>query len=490
MPRFSTLKSIGCAWSGTQRRFAASRPTPCAYSDVDVTVPWSENIEPLVTPRYHQGRLMLSNIMSSTAGMQKHSDLHFGEFADVAFGANAITPLVAEASFKAKPTSKMVDFQTRKREGEIVLNPLEQFTAVATCNAGALKSNCTHYGTRFVGHYTPEIFATFPLQLTCPTYGEGRNYGDYLLQRTNAAGDKHTNFTYDIWTTANLTHPMGVDGLNGLIYHVVEYLRALTPDSSLATAVKAEANAKTLDILTAFAELPDTMHSIMGAVREILTRFVNVKRKIKSILRNAAGLATESANLWLMWRYEIMPFILTIEDGLKVLNASMVEYQTTRVGLHNLITIPAYAGWSTPEIDVLDRGYLKRRFDATMGVAEQQLSANVLVTWWELQPLSFVVDWVLNIGDLLGSLGSPRGTMQDASSYSWRYNDTCEFTNPDWVGPPIVLQLNYYKLSVLDLNQHLGLTINPSMTWKRWLDAFSLSWLAYKGSYLNNVRKL
>lgn len=491
MPRFSVLNRITSSWTGTVRRFANPRPTPCTYTDYDIPTHWAEYIRGPATSLYTPGRLLMTNIIAANGGMTSQVDLHYGEFADTAFGVNADQHMVVNLSGKVKPKSRMTEFLTRKRAGEVVLNPMEQFSVELTSRTGALKSNCTLYGTRRLSHRHLSLFEQWPIvDLSCPSYGKGRDYGPYALQRPSAHFDHGSDFWYDIWTTPTLAHPMSEEGLRGLGIYLLEHLRALDVDKGLATAVKAEANGKTLDILTAFAELPDTMHSIMGAVREILERFLTTKRRIKSFLRNAAGATTELANVWLQYRYEIMPFVLTIRDGLLVLNKAAIEYQTTRKGTRLETAVDPYGGWSCDPFEVLHRGYLKRRFDASIGVLEQNLSADAFVTWWELQPLSFVVDWVLNIGDLLSSLGSPRGTMQDGSSYSWRFDDTIAFTNPSWVGPPITAKVNFYKLNVLDLDLHLGLNISPSLSWKRWLDAFSLSWLAFKGHYLDNLRKL
>lgn len=490
MPAFTIFKGARPSSSGHAVRFETSRPTPCAFSYMPLVSLWETKVKEPALAKYHPGRKALVSVQTD---LSWQSDTHYGEFIDASFGSNALSPLIATGTYKWKPESRMVDFQTRKRAGEIILKPMERYEYTTTCFAGQYKTACNLWGVRTITHKMRDVSAQWPVIGTgCSTYPQGRLVDDFLIEYIKATndGEYYSAFDYEIWTASKLIQPMDLASLNGLSSLVVEQLRSMPVDTGLATAVKAEANAKTLDILTAFAELPQTVESVMDSVKDILSKFVKAKRKIRNFVKTTAGMATESANVWLQFRYEIMPNILLIEDALKVLNASTIEYQSTRQGNRFQVDIPPYAGWSTEPIDVLDRCFLKRRFEAEMSVARQQLSADSLVTWWELQPLSFVIDWVLNIGDLLGSLGSPQGTMQDASSYSHRFDDVVTFTNPNWVGPPITVQMNFYKINVLDLNNHLGLNISPSMTWKRWLDAVSLGWLAYKGHYLDNLRKL
>jgi len=109
------------------------------------------------------------------------------------------------------------------------------------------------------------------------------------------------------------------------------------------------------------------------------------------------------------YRYAIMPIVYSIKDINDMLGKRSEVYQTFRSKeiVEHLIDVPTlsetglyYSGNWTAEIrstvkTAYNRGALQRVLALT--------SFNPFKTAWELIPLSFVVDWFLNVGDVVTS---------------------------------------------------------------------------------------
>lgn len=492
MPRFTTIKSIACAWTGTQRRFEVTRPTPCSFKDVDVKIAWAANIEPIVKTYYTRTPKAIKSIMDNPT-WNSQVNQHYGEFIESSFGADAHLPLVRSLSYVEKPPSSYKEFKRRQANGEIVLNPMQKTEMSISCYKGASRASATLGTPRGIKHTHPEIFERWPLMSTCPTYGLGRNYGDYLLQRANPDGDKDTRFTYDVWTAPTVSYPLGNGDLDAIIRNVRDALALYEPDTGLVTATRAESNEKILDLSTSLAEAPETIASLIDVVKIILVKYLECRRQIRVLKRNVIGGKPPVdliAEVWLRFRYEVLPNIYTIEDTLTYLDSEVLQYMTTRQGDHIPLQVDSYGGWTASEVDVFNRCYIKNRFETTMSKARQGLGVNVGTTFWEIVPLSFVVDWVFNIGELIASLGAPSGSIQEAAMYSERVNGPITFTNPLWAGSPVVVDIDHYRASVIQPEAHVGFNIQLDLNWKRKTDAAALLWLAFKGEFRQTLRKL
>ena len=124
-----------------------------------------------------------------------------------------------------------------------------------------------------------------------------------------------------------------------------------------------------------------------------------------------------------------------------------------------------------------------------MDFLSPHLQTNLAVTAWEMVPLSFIVDWVLNVGDVLGALSPTYGSVEEGVQYSRRCQAVGHLQHPDWIGSPVRVEVDAYKAwPIRDKYSEIGLDFSPAMTFKRWLDAAALSWSSFRKIYKSTLR--
>lgn len=255
-------------------------------------------------------------------------------------------------------------------------------------------------------------------------------------------------------------------------------------DSGLITKAVAEANSGTFDLLTELGELKETVGFIMGLLKSIIKLYIKARRAVKQLPKqpgkSLATIADEIASVWMQFRYAVMPITYSVDDALATIADITGEYQSFRSGASEKHKFTLSDGWScSADLEIIDRVFIKYRMD--LDVALAKMKTNPFATAWELVPLSFVIDWVLNIGDLLSALSTPSEVVDSGFQYSRQIRQTTVvLSHPKHTGN-IELDVGYYSAKSFTPIDHFGLQFDLSMSWKRWLDAISLSWLLTRG---------
>ena len=432
-----------------------------------------------------------------------------------------------------KPTP---EWRKRFAKGEIVLNPLTNTTCTLKVFPGNPTLSSEYIETRY--------------------YQVGEEYGNIpflgIIHRGNSSGDLRRYFcTAPGFERYFIFHGSGylrrpvyrkVKSLTELPEPVVlnEFYRKvmdqLTVDKSLVTGVLAGANKKSLDILTAIAETPETITSVLDGfksvvkivkdfrsrnfsivksfraehgkrVRDFLSRYNDLSVKIdmtsnpakkRRLIRVRETLAKEFSrrtnsaiaeansavsDLWLSFRYAIMPNVYLINDILEAQSAALSAYGTSRDrSTVNDVQLPEYAGWSLDKsIEITHRSMCKRRYAADTSLARgipSTLSWNIPVTIWELMPYSFVIDWFVNVGDLLSALFGMDFYLEQGQTYSWRVNVSATYTSTN--GVKAMYSINGYRRDIINPNDYVGLCVEPDINLKRAIDSVALSWAPIK----------
>lgn len=277
---------------------------------------------------------------------------------------------------------------------------------------------------------------------------------------------------------------------------------ALQRDKGLITETLADADAGTLDILTSMAELPETVRSIYDGLKVIVRMYKDARSKHLRLYNKAKyhkyqktahaakamkELNQAAADVWLNFRYNIMPNVMLIEDSLAYLAKDLSQFERWR-GTNTIEFTHRYKpfGFDVDEQSrVVHRCFIKRLIDLTSAPskASQLLLTNIFVTAWELVPLSFVIDWVLNIGNVLTSL-SPAGDYKaQVSSYSHKINHQVTYVHND-TNARVNVVGESYLLDIINPRDAVSVVWAPDIGWKRQLDALALSWQLY----LKNIR--
>lgn len=267
-----------------------------------------------------------------------------------------------------------------------------------------------------------------------------------------------------------------------------------------------------LDALTTFAEVGDSLELIKNTIQLVTNPLRSFSKLVKSLKKNNKKFSIQKINerisdAWLQYRYAIMPDILTVCDSMALLQDRKYIFKTSRsLRGTNLKPIdlpssaPNYYLYSTHQGTITVRATGKARFSSANLRLFDQISFNPALTAWELVPYSFVVDWFINVGDVISSRSLALADFaqqrlfcysvkQEITTNTYYHNDyENEFTREydsehivEWKSGPLGGEhlLRTDTLTKYDRRlfhpSSVKLAFDPSMNWMRYLDAYSLS---------------
>lgn len=290
----------------------------------------------------------------------------------------------------------------------------------------------------------------------------------------------------------------------------------------LRTLAHAEANQREFDLLTAFGERGETIKLIkqlleaLRAPRETGLKFLAryMSRPKGKAFRNQA--ISDLTQAWLAYRYGFLPIVYSIEDAIKasVSAKSSVYQKVVKTDLQrtdpggtplkdDLINTRVSFGWHTVDMRlrryVTESSALRYQLERIYSVADferKKLAINPALTMWELTPWSFVVDWLVQVGDFISAL-TPTCSSDSAATIShkrvlsetWVVDYVVQNIKPDGAGfseiflkaPSIgtsvkTTVIEDYKRDVDTGSSNFTIPIGLQMNLKRALDSFALSW--------------
>lgn len=256
-------------------------------------------------------------------------------------------------------------------------------------------------------------------------------------------------------------------------------------EASVVTAAYAAILQAQMDVLTEVVELPQTVAYVHDKVTSIANAAARAERKRQRLIRRAirkkiprAKLLDALASIELQFRYAIMPILYSVQDAMSLLEQYGYLYKEERRTMnHSISRSDAYGEWSGNDKLTC---WVKQRFDpdSVMSRLHSLIGPNPVTTLWEITLLSFVVDWVVPIGDYLTALTTPNMANEFKCSLNHRHSSYCKYTTQSGLYREIYIET--YDRTPINPLDHIGLRVNPSMNWKRWLDASALSWNAVR----------
>lgn len=190
------------------------------------------------------------------------------------------------------------------------------------------------------------------------------------------------------------------------------------PDPSIIASVRlaalAKLKSKRWDVLTLLAEMDATVNTLTGLVKLLTSRTHRLKQ-LREARKNPAKFFSGK---WLEWRYGIRPILFDLSDAWETFQALQGDLdmlltgksgqtvegnQSIDTGLE--LSHAHYSTWWEREVrwEYSYRGFALARFNSK---GARLLTSDLLVTTWELTTLSFVVDWVIDIGAYISGLSS------------------------------------------------------------------------------------
>lgn len=201
----------------------------------------------------------------------------------------------------------------------------------------------------------------------------------------------------------------------------------------LLSQIRSKAKDQTFNLAQAAAESNQTRKMIIDMVMRLATALLNLKKlkfsKAASILfpTNSKSLAND----WLTWQYGIRPLISDIDGAMKALARTndTQEYDISVIRRNNQKLNSTVSNNYGIRFKTVKSGYieyslklkikLKVKNDTARFVSSLGLT-NPIALGYELIPFSFVVDWILPIGDYLNSMDSFLGV--EIVDAHWTYS--------------------------------------------------------------------
>jgi hypothetical protein len=190
--------------------------------------------------------------------------------------------------------------------------------------------------------------------------------------------------------------------------------------NQLVSRLASKVNGGSFNLGASLGEFGESLETIATGAKRIYLAYKSVRKMDIRGLRNALAYspkgrsnASGPAELWLEYKYGWLPILQDVHDAAQLLAGQIYQPQVRKFTVRKRKEGPLMASGIT-----LD-GFGYNSYQIVALVSEPPSAAaalgltNPLSIAWELLPLSFVLDWVLPIGDYLearGAASSLRGT--------------------------------------------------------------------------------
>lgn len=432
--------------------------------------------------------LLRRNVTAPATDQLNHWDTST-HFCGIWCNEAASLPKLGTIASQSRIRSQSTGFRRRVRKGEIVTNPMRTSSLVFTDEyviaPGASQSrqqvSFSSASERSEGYYSVKCNR----QLFVDRFGVKR-----AASYAPSGSLWDMNFaTLQCWYTVTDSKSLLTKSSElGITQHTVDallrqldaHIASQQRDSGLMTAVVGDTRSGTYDLLTDIAEAKSTVELIFSCVLRILQEYSNVKKRIASRPtldpRRRKSIWDEASQEWLQFRYGITPLVSSINSALEWWQKRDYEFAKFRKTKSSELGTLDLGEFKFTLPPLVDRTFGKVRVSG----ATRGLKLNPLTTALELVPLSFLLNWVCNIGDYLSALWPPEGADQEVYTYSRSL--TKADVSASFGATKVNFTYGFYDLKTFDPLDNLAIQLEWNVTWKRMLDAFALVYVPLRSS--------
>lgn len=294
-------------------------------------------------------------------------------------------------------------------------------------------------------------------------------------------------------------------------------------DGAIVTSVVAKANKGDADILTFLSELPMSIATTLAGLAKVgemskdlrtldikksrisrsllqkwkrkhwetLKKRVPKKRGPDEIFRRYEAVATALAgelldatalvNLW--WRYDLRPNLYSLDDHIKHMESMITDegrrsYREKVVVPYEMPVMPGFT-WQGEATTTYRYTCIRHYYTSDwLSKVKRSLTTDKSVTLWELLWGSFMVDWFLNIGDVLAAMPTRDPLLKCDEGFTVSRNTVISGSYIMDENPTIraTLTIDEYKRAKISPEKYLGFYYRNKMDLWKLFDMACIAW--------------
>lgn len=292
--------------------------------------------------------------------------------------------------------------------------------------------------------------------------------------------------------------------VKGYEYNLKAALVTQLIDEPLVVECLADANSSTIEMLSTLAEVPKTVQQALDGIRTIVSMYKEARKKAFRIYnkggagskantawRNSIECANAIVDVWMTWRFGIRPNVYLLEDCIDILYSDKKDFIRTRKFVQKDFTVPSpgLSPVTTADVPIKLRCMIKRLYDISRPEAllMQRLTFNGAIALYELTPLSWALDYFVNLGDILASKFNNTPALAEGSTFSWQIEKTTvSFGSPEQ--GYINVQLALYRRDVINPSSITCLSFNSDLGFDQMFDLVSVAWNIFKNDLPRDIK--